>query len=71
MLALALCPATAAASTFEYVARADTYVDASTPTTADGTAPGFYADASPVKVSYLRFEVSGLGARTVTARDCS
>lgn len=65
-LALAVLPATAAAGTWEFVSHADTYVDASAPTVAYGTASGVYVDASPAKVSYLRFDVSGLAGRTVT-----
>ena len=66
VLALALWPATAPAATYEFVARADTHVDASTPTTSYGTASGVLVDASPLKQAYLRFDVSGLGDRTVT-----
>jgi hypothetical protein len=44
---------------------ADTYVDSSLPTANYGTAATVDADASPVKQSYLRFQVSGIGTRRV------
>jgi len=46
---------------------ADSYVDASAPTTNHGTAAGLRVDASPVVRSYLRFNVTGLTGTVTSA----
>lgn len=51
-------PATAAQSTF--TASADTYVDASTPTTNYGASAALAVDGSPVQRSFVRFTVANL-----------
>ena len=47
---------------------ADTYVDASTPTTTYGTNARLVADASPVREVYLRFDLSALSGPVQSAR---
>ncbi|TMA94634.1 MAG: DNRLRE domain-containing protein, partial [Deltaproteobacteria bacterium] len=49
-------------STLILSAVADTYVDASQPTVKRGTQTSLWADASPVKQAYLRFQVTGIGS---------
>ncbi len=60
--ALALAAAPTSASTFN--STADTYVDASAPTTKFGTKAYVRVDGSPILNSYLRFTVSGVGTTT-------
>src|SRR5207249_3781688 len=52
-------------STLILSAVADTYVDASRPTVKLGTQTSLWADASPVKQAYLRFQVTGIGSLAV------
>ncbi|TMA69280.1 MAG: DNRLRE domain-containing protein, partial [Deltaproteobacteria bacterium] len=52
-------------STLILSAVADTYVDASQPTVKLGTQTSLWADASPVKQAYLRFQVTGIGSLAV------
>ena len=60
--------ADAATKTVTFAPVADAYVDASTPDTNDGAATQLKADGGPVKISYLRFDVSGLpSGSTVTS----
>ncbi len=54
-------------TTLTFSATADTYVDASGATKNFGTAKTMIADASPVKIIYLRFVVSGVNGRQVQA----
>ena len=49
-----------------FLDQADTYVNASFPTTNYGTLATLRADASPAVHSYLRFTVSGLGGQPIT-----
>jgi len=51
--------------TLVFPAVADTYVDASLPTTNFNADGHLKADASPVRISYLRFTVAGLNRRPV------
>jgi hypothetical protein len=51
---------------FSFVPEADTYVDSSRPTSSFGASSSLYADASPVKQSFLRFRVAGIEGRSVT-----
>jgi hypothetical protein len=46
---------------------ADTFVDASLPTTAYGTSTSLEVDNAPVKQSFLRFQLAGLGGRRVVS----
>jgi hypothetical protein len=46
---------------------ADSYAAADTPAATFGTATALYADASPLKVTYLKFDLSSLAGKTVTA----
>jgi hypothetical protein len=50
---------------FSFSTVADTYVDASLPSSSFGGDPSFWADSSPVKQSLMRFSVSGLAGRTI------
>jgi len=50
---------------FTFNSVADTYVDASLPSSSFGTSTSFWADSSPAKQSFMRFSVSGLAGRTV------
>jgi hypothetical protein len=59
-------PVAAATSTF--AATADTYVDAASPTTNYGTAPQITVDGAPVREAFVRFAVTGVTTRVVTAR---
>jgi hypothetical protein len=61
-------PTTAAAAPVAFAAAADTYVASDTPTRNYGTSRELVADASPAKVTYLKFTVSGLTAPVATAR---
>jgi hypothetical protein len=65
--ALLLAPGSASASieTLAFTPVADTYVDASVPGSSFGTSSSMYDDATPIKQSFLRFNVSGLGGRPV------
>jgi hypothetical protein len=58
----------AAAAAVTFTAAADTYVAADAPTRNYGSAVELVADASPVKITYLRFTLSGLPAPVSTAR---
>jgi hypothetical protein len=51
---------------FTFTPEADAYVDASQPDASFGVATSMWVDASPVKQSFLRFEVAGVAGRTVT-----
>jgi hypothetical protein len=51
--------------TLSFVPVADTYVDSSAPSSSFGSSISMYDDASPVKQSFLRFNVSGLYGRPV------
>jgi glucose/arabinose dehydrogenase len=46
---------------------ADTFVDASLPTTSYGSGSSLEVDASPVKQAFLRFQVAGLSGRRVVS----
>ena len=46
---------------------ADTYVASDTPATAFGTSTSLFADASPLKRTYVKFDLSALAGRTITA----
>jgi len=61
VFAIPAAPA-AASTTFNPVA--DSYVDASSPSTNFGTHAYLRADASPVRRAYLRFDVQGVGPTT-------
>src|SRR5262249_5390508 len=62
-------PAQTATATLSFPVSADTYVDASSATRNFGTARTLLASASPVRIIYLRFNVSGVSGRVVqTAR---
>lgn len=54
--------APARASTFSAVA--DTYVDSSQPNGNYGTKSAIQADASPVRIGYVRFDVQGVGSQS-------
>ncbi len=56
----------APAQTLTFTPEADTWVDASRPTTAFGTSSQMRADTSPASHSFLRFRVAGLAGRRVT-----
>jgi hypothetical protein len=45
---------------------ADTYAASDTPATVFGTSTSLFADASPLKVTYLKFDLSQLAGRTIT-----
>jgi hypothetical protein len=64
-LMLAPASATAAVETLSFTPVADTYVDSSVPTSSFESSVSMYDDASPVKQSFLRFDVSGLEERPV------
>jgi hypothetical protein len=53
-------------SSLEFAPKADAYVDSGFPTQNFGTDPGLIVDATAERISYLRFQVSGVGTRTVT-----
>lgn len=59
-------PAAAATETLTLTAVADTWVNSALPSTAYGSSTSLTADASPVSVSHLRFDVSTLAGKTVT-----
>jgi hypothetical protein len=65
--ALILAPglASAATETLSFTPVADTYVDASLPSSSFGSSVSMYDDASPVKQSFVRFNVTGLSGRPV------
>jgi hypothetical protein len=50
---------------FSFTPVADTYVDASYPTSSFGAAGSFWADNSPARIAFMRFQLSGLSGRTV------
>jgi hypothetical protein len=62
-----LAPGTASAAveTLSFTPVADTYVDSSLPSSSFGSSSSMYDDASPVKQSFLRFNVNGLDGRPV------
>src|SRR6185437_13923471 len=53
------------ATTLTFSSLADTYVDAGSTTTNFNTATQLRADASPVRIIYLRFAVTGVNGRPV------
>jgi hypothetical protein len=55
-----------AADTFTFVPGADAYVDAAQPSTSFGSSSYLWVDASSVKQSFLRFDLSGITGRAVT-----
>ncbi len=65
--ALLVAPGSASASieTLAFTPVADTYVDASAPSSSFGSSSSMYDDASPTKQSFLRFNLSGLEGRPV------
>lgn len=54
------------ADTLTFASVADAYVDAAEPGTSFGTTGSLKADASSVKQSFMKFNVSGIGGRFVT-----
>jgi hypothetical protein len=58
---------TPAPTTLPFMPAADSYVDASAPTTNYGTSTQLRVDASPVVRSYLRFNVTGLSGTVTNA----
>jgi hypothetical protein len=64
-LGLAPDAASAAIETLSFTPVADTYVDSSAPGSSFEASRSMYDDASPVKQSFLRFNVSGLHGRPV------
>ncbi len=66
-LLVALARPGQAAETLSLPAAADTYADASAPTTRFGSSSRIQVDGSPARVAYLRFVVSGTGGQVVTA----
>ena len=63
----AVPPPVAGAQTITFTAAADTYVSASEPTSIFGTETRLRLDASPAAVSYVRFNVQGLGGPVTSA----
>jgi hypothetical protein len=59
-------PTTVSGLSLSFTPAADTYVDASVPTTNNGTRTTLRGDATPIINSYLQFNVSGIGSATVT-----
>ncbi len=57
----------AGAETLTFTPEADTWVDATRPTTSFGTSSQFEVDTSPQSQSYLRFRVAGIAGRQVRA----
>jgi calcineurin-like phosphoesterase family protein len=53
------------ASILTFTPSADTYVQSDTPTTNYGSSTQFVVDNSPVRNAFLKFNVSGVGTRTV------
>ncbi len=60
-----VAPAQAMTTTLPFGPEADTWVDASRPTTSFGTSSQMRVDTSPQSESYLRFKVAGLSGRPV------
>lgn len=58
--------AATASTTLSFTPQADTYVASNFPTSSFGGASNLFADASPIRQSFLRFDVQGLDGRTVT-----
>ena len=54
-----------ATDTLRFTPEADTWVDASAPTTSNGTSSRLTVDNSPVSHTYIRFPVSGLQGRRI------
>lgn len=59
--------AVAETATLTFVATADTYVTSAAPATAYGTSTSMRVDRNPTDTTYLRFDLSGLAGREVTA----
>ena len=55
----------AAVATMSFTPEADTYVSSTNPTASFGTSTTFQVDGTPVKQSFLRFDIDGLDGRTV------
>ncbi len=53
--------------TLKFIPEADTWVDATRPTTSFGTSSQFEVDTSPQSQSYIRFRVAGIAGRQVRA----
>lgn len=53
--------------TLTFTPEADTWVDASRPTTASGSSSQMRVDTSPLSESFLRFRVAGIAGRQVRA----
>src|SRR5262249_20905490 len=53
------------AVTMEFPADADAHVDAGQPTTNFGSSPTLRVDANTERITYLRFTVTGVGARPI------
>jgi hypothetical protein len=51
---------------FTFTPEVDAYVDESLPESSFGSATSLWVDASPVKQSFLRFDVAGIAGRTVS-----
>src|SRR4051794_13886673 len=66
--ALALRPPGVRADSATVAAVADTYVNKSSPNSANGAASTLLVDNSPVKRTYLRFDASGVANAVVGAR---
>src|SRR5665811_1752818 len=60
-------PTSGSGGTYMFSPVADSYVDASAPTTNHGTATTIRVDGSPVVRSFLRFNVAGLGGSVTSA----
>ena len=60
-------PTSGSGGTYTFSPVADSYVDASAPTTNHGTATTIRVDGSPVVRSFLRFNVAGLGGSVTSA----
>jgi len=54
-----------ATDTLRFTPEADTWVDASRPTTSNGTSSRMSVDNSPVSQSFVRFPISGLAGRRI------
>src|SRR4051812_47015461 len=66
MLPLARPAGAATTETLTATPSADTYVAADAAAKSFGTQPYMSVDASPKKTAFVRFNVAGVGARTVT-----
>ncbi|HLO34186.1 MAG TPA: DNRLRE domain-containing protein [Anaerolineales bacterium] len=63
----AIATATTSASAFIFTPAADTYVQSDTPTTNYGSAAQFVTDSSPIRNMLLKFNVSGIGNRSIVS----